>query len=186
MGNAEYMGITQTSIRSNPIQSNLIQSTTIMTNMTDIPEPDEVVFYGSNSTLFLYGNRESPTMTLLCAGFADDHTVFQPFAKELSKKGVLTGVMIIPRLGQHKEHLLRQHKIDETTIDQLCDCVRQGATALKESSENEKVELIGIYHDWSINLGSSWWSRIEQNCLNGVMDSLQTGNFIEAEKTIVA
>jgi hypothetical protein len=142
---------------------------------TKIPTPDEIISYGSNSSsLVLYGSRDSPTLSLLCAGFAESHASFQPFAKDLSRKGIFAGVMNIPKLEKQKEALLRRGKMDERVFDEVCQCVRDAARALKNASGNDHAELIGIYHNWGVDLGSKWTSRIEQHCLKGVMDSIQT------------
>jgi len=69
--------------------------------MPAVPKPDKIVSYATSSSepdrgaLYLYGNPSSGKMAILCAGYADDHTVFQPFARALADKGeTFVGVMV--------------------------------------------------------------------------------------------
>ena len=75
-----------------------------------VPEPDRVVPYAvpardgggddddggrGRGALLLFGDPAAPRLALLCAGFADDHTVFRPFARALAEEGrALVGVMV--------------------------------------------------------------------------------------------
>ena len=77
-----------------------------------VPKPDRVVDYFAYSTprgkpngkLFVFGDLGSAKMALLCAGFADDHTIFLPFAKALSEEGgLLVGVMCLPGFDDRPE-----------------------------------------------------------------------------------
>ena len=85
----------------------------------NVPEPNKIVKYfipSSSSSkkkkkdddaddddgllrgaVYLYGNSSSDQIALCCAGFPDDHTIFQPFAELLAKRGnVFVGVMCLP------------------------------------------------------------------------------------------
>mmetsp|Transcript_16352 Transcript_16352/g.40995 ORF Transcript_16352/g.40995 Transcript_16352/m.40995 type:complete len:358 (-) Transcript_16352:153-1226(-) len=130
-----------------------------------VPEPDKIISYGSksNSALYLYGDASSSKIALLCAGYADDHIVFQPFAKALSEQGIFVGVMCIPGFDDRVEAPWTTHNPDGYTFDEMVLSVREAAKILRNSSTcNEKAEFIGIFHDWGCCLGGMWASRLEE------------------------
>lgn len=131
-----------------------------------VPEPDKIITYGSksNSALYLYGDASSSKMALLCAGFADDHIVFQPFAKAMSEKGgVFVGVMCIPGYDDRADAPWTTHNEDGYTFDEMVLSVREAAKILRESSTcKEKAEFTSIFHDWGVCIGAMWASRLEE------------------------
>lgn len=131
-----------------------------------VPEPDKIITYGSksNSALYLYGDASSSKMALLCAGFADDHIVFQPFAKAMSEKGgVFVGVMCLPGYDDRADAPWTTHNLDGYTFDEMVLSVREAAKLLRENSTcKEKAEFTGIFHDWGVCIGSMWASRLEE------------------------
>lgn len=66
----------------------------VVAKLDGVPKPDRVVPYAvttytsgepkERGALYLYGDPSSEKIAICCAGFADDHTIFQPFAYELA------------------------------------------------------------------------------------------------------
>ena len=135
--------------------------------MVVVPKPDKIVTYAISSSesspsssssnagaLYLYGDPSSSKMALLCAGFPDDHTVFQPFAKALSSggvggfkdssDGVFVGVMCLPGFDDRPRDNYRnnvpwtKHKPDGYTFDEMTYAVREAAKVLRKESTNNK------------------------------------------------
>ena len=132
---------------------------------TNVPPPDKVIKYGgssTNSALFLYGDPSSSKMALLCAGFADDHTVFQPFAKALSEQGVFCGVMCLPGYDDRDDAPWTSHNPDGYTFDEMVQCIREAAKLLRENSTHETAEFTAIFHDWAIPVANIWCQRLEE------------------------
>lgn len=132
---------------------------------TNVPAPDKVIQYGvssTNSALFLYGDPSSSKMALLCAGFADDHTVFQPFAKALSEQGVFCGVMCLPGFDDREDAPWTSHNPNGYTFDEMVQCLREAAKLLREMSTHESAEFTAIFHDWAILIANIWCQRLEE------------------------
>ncbi len=128
-----------------------------------VPTPDNVVTYSSNHALFLYGDVASSKIALMCPGFPDDQTVFQPFAKDLSEKGnMLVGVMCLPGYEDREEAPWKSHKPDGYTYDEMTQAVREASKALRAASTHKSPELTGIFHDWGSFPGAMWSSRLEE------------------------
>ena len=146
------------------------------TTNSNLPEPDQTVPYLSykvpnendepplNGKLYVYGDPSSPTMTILCAGFADDHTVFLPFAKALSAKQVLVGVMCIPGYDDRPEDGMpwENHPAQGFTFDETAQSVREAVKALSNVSTHSNPQLVGVFHDWAIQPGSRWAQQLEK------------------------
>ena len=137
-----------------------------------VPKPDRVIDYFAYSTpsgkpngkLFVFGDLGSPKMALLCAGYADDHTVFLPFAKALSQEGnVLVGVMCLPGFDDRPEDGIpwQSHPREGFSFDQTAKAVREASKALKGISTHERPEFTGIFHDWGTISGSIWAQQVE-------------------------
>jgi len=134
-----------------------------------IPKPIKVVKYATSSSepdrgaLFLYGDPMSSKIAILCAGFADDHTVFQPFANELATKGrTFVGVMCLPGYDDRPEDGVawQSHKPEGYTFDEWCNAVRDAAKVLRQESTNGNAKFTGIFHDWGVVPGTMWLSRL--------------------------
>ena len=136
-----------------------------------IPKADKIVPYVSYSTpsgapngvLHVFGDSSSSKIALLCPGFPDDHTIFLPFAKALSKHGIMAGVMCLPGYDDRPEDGIpwRSHPRAGFTYDETAKAVRDASKALCNTSTHEKPELIGIFHDWGVISGSIWAERLE-------------------------
>jgi len=153
-----------------------------------VPKPDKIVPYpiaggGSSSStisgshqaqglLFLYGNPSSSQIALCCAGFADDHTVFQPFAKRLSQgdgstaggETVFVGVMCLPGYDDRPQDGGQPwtcHKRDGYTADEWAAAIREAAKVLKSESTSScgRAKFTGIFHDWGVIAGTIWVNR---------------------------
>lgn len=152
-----------------------------------VPKPDKIVPYpiaggsgGSTSSsshqaqgsLFLYGNPSSSQIALCCAGFADDHTVFQPFAKSLSQGDgstiaaaggdtVFVGVMCLPGYDDRPQdgQPWTSHKRDGYTADEWADAIREAANVLMSESTSRGAKFTGIFHDWGVIAGTIWVNR---------------------------
>mmetsp|Transcript_10929 Transcript_10929/g.21636 ORF Transcript_10929/g.21636 Transcript_10929/m.21636 type:complete len:378 (-) Transcript_10929:400-1533(-) len=137
-----------------------------------VPAPEKIVPYqisgddGANrGALYLYGNPKSSRMALCCAGFADDHTVFQPFAAALSRSGVnnnddtddgvFVGVMCLPGYDDRPDDDVpwTSHPADGYTADQWTGTIREAAVALRSASTHDGATLTGIFHDWAVPPG---------------------------------
>ena len=132
---------------------------------TGVPKPDRVINYAANdkSALFLYGDLASSKIALMCPGFPDDHTVFQPFAKALSEEGgLLVGVMCLPGFDDREEVPWTSHKKDGYSYDEMTQAVREASKALRAASTHEKPELTGMFFDFGTFAGTQWASRLEE------------------------
>ena len=127
-----------------------------MARTSNAPEPDTVapyVAYASpngkpNGALCVFGDPSSPRMALLCAGFPDDHTVFLPFAKELSREGVLVGVMCLPGFDDRPEDGVpwQSHPREGFSFDETVSSVREASKSLKGSFH---PQISRVYWDFS-------------------------------------
>lgn len=134
-----------------------------VTSTTGVPKPDKIVTYSSSkSSLLLYGDVGSAKIALLCPGFPDDQTVFQPFAKALSEKGMLVGVMCLPGYEHSEEVPWTNHNKDGYTFDEMTQAVREASKALRAASTHKSPELTGMFHDWGCFPGAMWSSRLEE------------------------
>ena len=151
-----------------------------------VPKPDRVVTYAvsssepNNGALFLYGDPNSKKIALLCAGFADDQTVFQPFAKALSSNGIFVGVMCLPGYDDRPQDNVpwTNHKPNGYTFEEATNAVRDAAKVLRaESTYNtsssndgksttdadaDAAKFIGIFGDFAVAPGSMWAKRAEE------------------------
>jgi len=143
-----------------------------------IPNPDKVVMYGtdSKSALYVYGDPKSEKIAILCAGYADDHTVFQPFANELAKAATkakskattttLVGVICLPGYDDRPEDGVgwESHKKDGYTFNDWSNSIRDAVKALRNESTYPKggvehTKFTGIFHDWAVLPGTMWLNR---------------------------
>lgn len=154
--------------------------------------------------LYLYGDPSSSKMALLCAGFPDDHTVFQPFAKALSigggakakdkdnGDGIFVGVMCLPGFDDRPKDNVpwTKHKPDGYTFDEMTYAVREAAKTLRKESTNNKknddddtndsdiynnhTPLTGIFHDWGVIPGTMWVNRLEKEAGDVLSNSENT------------
>ena len=80
----------------------------------ELPKPDQIVHFEAYSrghphpektgALMVYGDPSSPTIALLCGGWADDHKTFMPFGRKLADKcGILVGVACPPGYDDRPE-----------------------------------------------------------------------------------
>mmetsp|Transcript_9284 Transcript_9284/g.19468 ORF Transcript_9284/g.19468 Transcript_9284/m.19468 type:complete len:374 (+) Transcript_9284:140-1261(+) len=135
----------------------------------EVPKPEKVVPYvckPENGALMLFGDTSSPRIALVCAGFADDHTVFLPFAKSLSESlDVLVGVMCLPGYDDRPEDEVpwTAHQKEGYSFDEMTATIREGAKALIEAStcDNGKPEFTGIFHDWAVFPGTKFSRNLE-------------------------
>mmetsp|Transcript_90 Transcript_90/g.165 ORF Transcript_90/g.165 Transcript_90/m.165 type:complete len:339 (+) Transcript_90:40-1056(+) len=137
----------------------------MVTNDT-LPPPEKVVPYetvdGANGgALYLYGNTNAPNIAVCCAGYPDDHSIFQSFAFRLAKEGdCLVGVMCLPGFDDREEKPWTTHKYDGYTFDDMVISVRGAVKALRAASTHEDSKLTGIFHDWGVVPGSLWVNRV--------------------------
>jgi len=141
-----------------------------------IPNPDKVVMYGtdSKSALYVYGDPKSEKIAILCAGYADDHTVFQPFANELAKATnakskatttTLVGVICLPGYDDRPEDGVgwESHNVNGYTFNDWSNSIRDAVSALRNESTFvkgvEHTKFTGIFHDWAVLPGTMWLNR---------------------------
>lgn len=118
-----------------------------------------------NGVLHVFGDFSSPKMALMCPGFPDDQTVFLPFAKALSEKGMMVGVMCLPGYEDRPEDGIpwESHPREGFSFDDTAKAVREASKALQGvSTYPDTPEFIGIFHDWGVISGTMWAERVEQ------------------------
>jgi len=92
-----------------------IISAETMVLQTSIP-PRKILTYpisadDNGGAVFIYGDPKASRITILSAGFADDHDVFLPFASRLAKEtGTLVGVTCLPGYDDRDDKPWTQHK----------------------------------------------------------------------------
>jgi len=123
----------------------------------------------NRGALYLYGDPSCEKLALCCAGYADDHIVFQSFANELSLKGdngVFVGVMCLPGYDDRPQDgaSWTTHNPDGYTFDDWSNAVRDAVNALRKESTFaggvSKTKFTGIFHDWGTIAGGIWMNRV--------------------------
>lgn len=154
----------------------------------NVPEPNKIVKYfipSSSSSkkkkkdddaddddgllrgaVYLYGNSSSDQIALCCAGFPDDHTIFQPFAELLAKRGnVFVGVMCLPGYDDRPDDGVSwtTHNPNGYTWSDWSDAVHNAVTVLRNESTygntKQPPKFTGIFHDWGTIAGSIYMNR---------------------------
>jgi len=141
----------------------------------ELPKPNKMVKYpvgkhdDDRGALYLYGDPSCEKLAICCAGYADDHIVFQPFAQELSLKGsdgVFVGVMCLPGYDDRPQDgaSWTTHNPDGYTFDDWSNAVRDAVKALRKESTYaggvSKTKFTGIFHDWGTIAGTIWMNRV--------------------------
>jgi len=142
----------------------------------ELSKPNKIVKYpvgkhddNNRGALYLYGDPSCEKLALCCAGYADDHIVFQPFANELSLKGddgVLVGVMCLPGYDDRPQDGVSwtTHNPDGYTFDDWSNAVRDAVNALRKESTFaggvSNTKFTGIFHDWGSLAGGTWMNRV--------------------------
>jgi len=140
----------------------------------ELSKPNKIVKYpvgkhdDNRGALYLYGDLSCEKLALCCAGYADDHIVFQPFANELSLKGdgVLVGVMCLPGYDDRPQDgaSWTTHNPDGYTFDDWSNAVRDAVNALRKESTFaggvSNTKFTGIFHDWGTIAGGIWMNRV--------------------------
>jgi hypothetical protein len=122
-----------------------------------VPKPDKIIKYktvcNNESVLYLYGSEKSEKIAILCAGFPDDHTVFQSFACELAKQGnTFVGIMCLPGYDDRPNDGMpwTSHRSDGYTFNDWSNSIRDAVKALRAESTFiggvEKTKFTGIFH----------------------------------------
>ena len=137
-----------------------------MSKDTTIPPPENIVAYETadgveGGALYLYGNPDASNIVVCCAGYPDDHSIFQPFASRLANEGeCLVGVMCLPGFDDRKEKPWRTHKKDGYSFDEMAISVRGAVKALRGASTCKDAKFTSIFHDWGVLIGSIWINRV--------------------------
>lgn len=110
--------------------------------------------------LFLYGKPDSARIAVLCAGYPDDHEVFQAFASRLADEaGCLVGVTCLAGFDDRKERPYTANKLSGYSFDEMTGSLREAVKALRAESTNKDAKLIGIFHDWGMAPGTMYTNR---------------------------
>ena len=134
--------------------------------MIDPVEPDKVVNYPikndeKGGALHLYGNPNASLIAICCAGFPDDHSIFQPFASRLAKESsCLVGVTCIPGYDDRPDKPWTSHPPEGYTIQDMTSNVAEAVKALKQESTCKDAKLTGIFHDWGSIPGAIWSNQV--------------------------
>lgn len=134
--------------------------------MLDIVDPEKVVNYPvgndeKGGALFLYGNPNASKIAICCAGFPDDHSIFQSFASRLSKENsCFVGVTCIPGYDDRPDKPWTSHPDKGYTFQDMTNNVTEAVKALKQESTCKDAKLTGIFHDWGTFPGAIWSNRV--------------------------
>jgi len=141
-----------------------------MVVQTSIP-PRKVLTYpitadDNGGAVFIYGDPKASRIAILSAGFADDQSIFLPFAARLAEEtDTLVGVTCLPGYDDRDDKSWTRHKKDGYTFDEQERAFREAVKALRSESEYEKnnsgkkLEVVGIFHDWGVVGGLMWCNR---------------------------
>jgi pimeloyl-ACP methyl ester carboxylesterase len=117
----------------------------------------------SGGCLFVYGNADAPHLVIMCAGFPDDQSVFQPLASRIASScNCLVGVGCIP--GYDEEKKQEQWK-DGYSFEDWVACLREAVKALRAQAKDNNAKLTGIFHDWGCVAGLMYTNRSLQEGL---------------------
>lgn len=122
--------------------------------------------YGEG-TLHLHGCADAAHLVLMCAGFPDDETVFQPMAEKLAQSAhSFVGIMCLPGYESSSNfHLAR----DGYTFLEWVVYVQEAVKSLRALSTNPEAKLIGVFHDWGCLAGHMFANRAVESNLTDIM-----------------
>ena len=191
------MPVSLTLCRRNILLSSRHGANATMLVHADLPKPDRVVHFEAYSrsghpnpdktgALFVFGDLSSPKTALLCPGYADDQTVFLPFAKKLADaaaappegSGVLVGVVCMPGYDDRPEDGVpwTSHPRDGFSFEETAKTIRLAARTLRATSTHESPELIGIFHDWGCVVGAIWAKQLEEESKDSSVNNNNNNN----------
>ena len=137
--------------------------------MYDLVDPEKVVNYPlkndeKGGALFLYGNPNSSQIAICCAGFPDDHSVFQAFASRLAKKNsCFVGVICFPGYDDRPDKPWTSHPPKGYTFQDVIRNIAEAVKALKhESTCKDEAKLTAIFHDWGSVAGALWSNQVQE------------------------
>jgi pimeloyl-ACP methyl ester carboxylesterase len=112
----------------------------------------------SGGTLLVYGKQTGSThLILMCAGFPDDHSAFQPLAMEIavSLSHCLVGVACLPGYDNRPEMPWKKKMWKEGySFDDWVSCLREAVKTLRRySTSNNQAKLTLCLHDWGCVAG---------------------------------
>ena len=110
--------------------------------------------------VFFFGNPNSSSIAIFCAGFPDDHENGQMFCSRLAKENEsLVGLTCLPGYDDRPEKRWHTHKPEGYTFDEMAGAIRGAVKVLRAESSNEKANLTAIFHDWGVIPGMMWANR---------------------------
>jgi len=126
--------------------------------------------------LYYYNNNHKSSdvvvenIVLCCAGFADDHQAFMPYASELAKhtEHCLVGVTCIPGYDHRDEFPYTSHKRDGYTFDEWSMAMKDAVKVLRNEEKEmnttttteKKAKFTAIFHDWGVLNGLKFVNRV--------------------------
>ena len=126
------------------------------TTTTSLPSPNKIINYpmvdaDKGGALFIYGNKSSSKIALLCPGLPSDHKDFIPLASRLAEEiDCLSGVMCLPGYDDRPDRSWRENKKYGYSFDEMVAPMREAAKTLRSYCTNNDANLTFIFHDWGV------------------------------------
>lgn len=139
--------------------------TTTQIDDRPLPAPRKTVTYEivedpDGGVVFLYGNANSSSIAIFCAGYPDDHANGQVFCARLAEENdTLVGLTCLPGYNDLPDKKWQSRKADGYTFDEMACAIRDAVKVVRAESTYEKAKLTGIFHDWGVVPGMIWANR---------------------------